>query len=460
VRGVTERDDRAASVDGHIVTIVDLFGRVGRFAGPNSGWGDIDQRRGDLYGMVRNAAREVVDRWSARLTSADALLMRDDALPTTASDEERIRTLLLAERELTTTPTSPVPTDADAYRLEIGGLRALFAAKLAALNAVSGKPTLHEAIEATDVAMPLLPFDDASFGMDDIDETLGGLFEHLAARLAAAQQEVDRRRAAAAHLLAAHDAASSGAARVEALTGAVRAMLGDDALFVPEFRVSATQGTEWSAAMSWSRTGNLTSHLVATRSFPVDDWLHGVARVREKVHDFEQARLLATSLGRAEPDLWPVQLPHRSEPWFGLEWPDTVTLAGARLLYTAHYPSAFDPSAAHAGLLLDEWVEVVPGDSTTTGVVFNHDSPDSEPAQAMLLVVPPNPEAAWAWDDIVRAVHDTFALARLRAVEPDRVADTRYAAFLPATVSEATVRGLGISANLSRNNMLTKFIRV
>jgi len=48
----------------------------------------------------------------------------------------------------------------------------------------------------------------------------------------------------------------------------------------------------------------------------------------------------------------------------------------------------------------------------------------------------------------------------LRAVEPDRVADTRYAAFLPATVSEATVRGLGISANFSRSNMLMKFIRV
>jgi len=170
--------------------------------------------------------------------------------------------------------------------------------------------------------------------------------------------------------------------------------------------------------------------------------------------------LLATSFGRAEPDVWPVQLPHRSEPWFGLEWPDTVTLTGARLLYTAHYPSAFDASVAHAGLLLDEWVEVVPGDSTTTGVVFNHDSPDSEPPQAMLLVVPPNPEAAWAWEDIVRAVRDTFALARLRAVEPDRVADTRYAAFLPATVSEATVRGLGISANFSRSNMLMKFIRV
>ena len=89
--------------------------------------------------------------------------------------------------------------------------------------------------------------------------------------------------------------------------------------------------------------------------------------------------------------------------WFGLEWPDTVPLVGARLLYTAHYSAAFDPSAPQVGLLLDEWVEVVGGDTTTTGVVFHHDSPDSEPPQAMLLAVPPKPDVAWAWDDIVGA---------------------------------------------------------
>ena len=461
MRGVATRAQRVATVDDHMVKIVNLLGGAGRFGVANSGWGDIDQRRADLYAMVRDAAHTVVTRWSDRLASTDALLQRDDALPTTATDEERIRTLLLAERQLTTTPASPVATDADAYRLQIDNLRTQFVAKLAMLSAVSAQPTMHQTIQAADAALPLLPFDDAPIDdeMAKIDAALSGLYDHLAARLSAAQQEIDQRRAAAMQFLAAHDAAATAAARVEALANAVHAMLGADALFVPEFRVSAAQGAEWSAAMSWSRTGNLTSHLAATRSFPADDWLHGVARVRERVRDFEQARLLATSLGRAEPDLWPLQLPHRSEPWFGLEWPDAVTLTGARLLYTAHYPAAFNASASHAGLLLDEWIEVVPGESTTTGVVFNHDSPDSEPPQAMLLVVPPNPEAAWSWDDIVGSVRDTFALAKLRAVEPDRVADTRYAAFLPATVTEATVRGLGISANLAYNNMLAKFMR-
>jgi hypothetical protein len=454
-----DRDAMAAGVDDRIAATVDLLARAGRFAVPNSGWGDIDQRRGDLFERVLELTAAVAGRWTLRLASADAQLARDDALPSTATDEERIRNLLLAERELTTAPTTPVPTDATAFRTAIDALRAALAAKRDSMLAVGAQSTLHDAIAATDAVLPLAPFDAEPFPMQQVDDALAELFGHLAQRLAALQEDIVRRLASATQMLAAHDAASAGAARVEALTGAVRALLGDDAVFVPEFGVSSAQGVEWAAAMAWSRTGNLTAHLSA-RDFPVDDWLHGVARVREKVRDFEQARLLSTSLDRAEPDLWPIQLPHRSEPWFGLEWPDTVTLLGARLLYTAHYPAAFDASATQAGLLLDEWVEVVPGDTSTTGIVFHHDSPDSEPPQAMLLVVPPNPEADWAWDDIVRAVRDTFALARLRALEPDRVADTRYAAFLPATVSEATVRGLGISANLAVNNTLFKFLQV
>jgi hypothetical protein len=457
---VANRDAMAAAVDAHLGAATDLLERAARLGVPGSAWGDLDERRRATFGTMLRLAGAVAERWTVRLASADLLLARDDAALTTITDEERVRTLLLAERELTTTPTTPVPTGAAAFRGAIDALRTAFANQLAAVRGVAASTTLHAAIGAADALLPLAPFDAAPFGMEDVDAELIDLFGHLGLRLAALHAEVARRRDAAKQLLDAYGHATTGAARVEALAGAVRALLGDDAVFVPEFRVAAAQGAEWAAAMAWSRTGMLTAHLAAKHEFPVDDWLHGVARVRDKVHDFEQARLLASAFGQAEPDLWPVQLPHRAEPWFGLEWPGTVTLKGTRLLYTAHYPAAFDPSAAQAGLLLDEWVEMVPGDTTTTGVVFHHDSPDSEPPQAMLLVVPPDPDGRWAWDDIVGAVRDAFSLARLRAVEPDRVAETHYAAFLPATVSSATARGLAISANLARNNKLFAHLKV
>jgi hypothetical protein len=73
--------------------------------------------------------------------------------------------------------------------------------------------------------------------------------------------------------------------------------------------------------------------------------------------------------------------------------------------------------------------------------------------------VPPDPKEGWAWEDLVAALHDTLDLAQLRALEPSAIAETGYAAFLPATISEASVRGLGISANLAVNNNLYKFLR-
>ena len=53
-----------------------------------------------------------------------------------------------------------------------------------------------------------------------------------------------------------------------------------------------------------------------------------------------------------------------------------------------------------------------PAATETTGLAFHYDRPDSEPPQAMLLVVPPVLRGAWQWDDLVAALHETLDLAR------------------------------------------------
>ena len=448
-------------IDVLVRRVADATADSGRFGLAASGWGDLGQRREALFTAILATAGRVVTLWRARLAEAERLLALDDAWPSTATAAERIAGLILADRELRAAPTSPVPTDDVAYRTAIDAQRIAFAAKLAGFESVAAaSDTLHEALANLAGLLPITDFDAAPV---DIAEHVAGLVAlcvHMSARLHALIALVDERRAAGAARLTDHDAAAGGRAKVDALVAATQALLGPDALFVPEFDLSSSAGDQWAAAMAWSRSGDLTSHLSPGREFPVDDWLLGVARVRDKIRDFEQVRVLATGFGRSEPDLWPIQLPHGAEPWLGLEWPDAFTLSGERVLYTAHYPAAFDKSAAHAGLLIDEWVELIPNDSATTGVVFHYDAPDTEPPQAMLLVVPPDPAAGWRWDDVVQSMHDTLALARLRAVEPDRVAETRYAAFLPATVSEATLRGLAISVNFALNNHLFKALRV
>ncbi|CAM5268169.1 hypothetical protein [Streptomyces fumanus] len=84
-------------------------------------------------------------------------------------------------------------------------------------------------------------------------------------------------------LLAWEDAARRLAAadRVEAALDTLKALLGEDVLAVPQYAPSTTLASDWKKARDDS--GGLIKHLEdAGRDFPVDDWLHGIARVREK----------------------------------------------------------------------------------------------------------------------------------------------------------------------------------
>ncbi|MFL6139403.1 MAG: hypothetical protein ACJ74O_16590 [Frankiaceae bacterium] len=454
-------DDLVTGADGFVAGTVQVLMDADRLGFPGSGSGEIAVRVDALAGDLRAALGDVATRWRAKLADADAHLAADDAVPSGAPDTDRIRLLLLAERAVSTALTDPVPTDATAFRTTVEGERGAFAAKLGAIEAARASgTTLSQLLHAVDALLPLDALDPQPFDVSPFAARLVDLCGFLRSRAASSRDEAASRGAAADAQLTASDAAAPGAPRVDLLTAAVRTMLGDDALFVPELSLPAAQAAEWSAAMAWSRTGGLTAHLAPARSFPVDDWMHGIARVREKIWHWEQATLLAGALGRGEPDLWPVQLPHLSEPWAALELPPAATVAGERLLYTAHYASAFDPSARQCGLLIDEWTESIPGDTATTGISFQYDRPDSEPPQAMLLVVPPVPGKGWQWDDIVAALHETLDLARLRAVEPDQLATTPFAGFLPATVASATVRGLDISVNYAVNNDVLRLLRV
>jgi hypothetical protein len=202
------------------------------------------------------------------------------------------------------------------------------------------------------------------------------------------------------------------------------------------------------------------------RDFPVDDWLHGIARVREMPRLWERVVLLSDALrdrggllgGDADNDddtrLQPIQLPLRSgDHWLGMEFAAGADLTEDRLLFTAHYATQPSRNAgSECGLLFDEWTEVIPADRETTSIAVHADSPDSEPPQAMLLVTPPVKTGTWAADDLVAAVNETFDLAKTRLVEPAHLDDTGYAQLLPATVLSATRQPITISTDLAIAN--------
>jgi hypothetical protein len=269
--------------------------------------------------------------------------------------------------------------------------------------------------------------------------------------------EVDRRLKESKALFDQHDTTTGAPERVQALEDAAKVLLGDDFLIIPEFSLGAAHGDEIEKSIDASESGSLFDHLVNTVGvdFPVDTWLYGVARVREKMHAWEQVVMLAGAFGRDEPELTPLQLPFvPDDGWLALEFPQGTRLDTDRLLYTAHFSAQFQKASWQCGLLLDEWTEVIPASDATTGIAFHYDRTNSEAPQAMLLVTPTDFRGAWQWEDLVDALNETLDLAKRRAVEPVHIDQSAYAPFLPATIMAVTMRQLTISANLALNNDL------
>jgi hypothetical protein len=116
-----------------------------------------------------------------------------------------------------------------------------------------------------------------------------------------------------------------------------------------------------------------------------------------------------------------------------------------------HTANGYAAATQQAGLLIDEWVEVIPGEKETTGVVFNFDQPNSEPPQTLLLVVPPERTGRWHWQDLVDTLHETLDLAKKRAVEPKHIDEQALAQALPAIMMAVTRYQSTFSVDLARN---------
>jgi len=179
----------------------------------------------------------------------------------------------------------------------------------------------------------------------------------------------------------------------------------------------------------------------------VDEWLQGAARVREKVGTLESAGILGEALEGISMALKPLQLPFReTDHWVAVEYPevasedldepDVFVPEGDFLSIVQWLPeSGFDAGRPQCGLLIDEWIEVIPGQQETTGMAVHYNQPNSEPPQVLLLAVTPEITGTWTWDKLVGILHDTFDRARQRAVEPDQLGSTAYAHLLPALLS-------------------------
>lgn len=468
-----DRPDVLAGIDTYLTRYAVLAVTAGGFGLPRSGWSELTLWRRAQFTELLAAVAALAARMAGALAKANALLDQYDRLPASTPTEDRFLLLERAERLLTTT-TAPRPATPTQLRTRVRTLRTAFTSRVTGLTQVAGTTRTTISGLLTEVAGKLPPADYDPIGLDltPYQDRIVALGLDLLTRAGKLAGELDARRAAATAALDRYDQAATGPDRVRAGTDALTGLLGEDVLVVPEFTPPTPVMQQWRRARDDS--DDLVEHLRATRDFPVDDWLHGLARVRDKPRLWERTILLADALlgpggllgtgilGWKEPQLTPIQLPRvEGDHWLGLEFAHDPNLPDPldqdRLLFTAHYATGLT-SGRQCGLVLDEWTEVVPAERETTGIAVHYDGPDSEPPQTMLLVVPPErvPGGAWALTDLVEAVTETLDLARTRAVEPEHLGGSALAHLLPATVLSATRRQVTVGTDLATANLRWK----
>ncbi len=458
----TRRDEILGDVDSYVDTLSALLARAATFAIPQAGWAFAYEARGRIFRGLLTQAADVAVRWTERLAEFDGLVAEHDALPPTASDAERFRVLSQAERAISTVPIAPLPATPALFRTTLLTVtRPALIARRQGFADVAASTRTGLADLRTDL-LALLPIADVDVTVVSLapqEDEMVRFAEDALRVVTAIAGHLDRRlQDSAARFQDAADAALA-ADEAAAFAQAAQALLGEDFRIVPEFTLEPARASEFATALAISQTAAPFAHLTAPPDpeqaidFPVDTWLHGVARVRETMHAWEQVVLLTGGFGLTEPTLRPLQLPViPGDAWVGLDLAPGQRLEGERLLYTAHFASAFNPASRQCGLLLDEWTETIPGDSVDTGLAFHHDRPNAEAPQAMLLVTPAQFRGAWQWNDLVDALHETLELAKRRALEPRHIETTAYAPLLPATIMASQARQLTIAANLALNN--------
>jgi hypothetical protein len=460
------RGDIVHGIDTLLTRYAGLVTTAAGFGMVRSGWGELAAWRRGVFSEVLAGTAATAARMAGTLARADALLAAYDKLPKNTPDDERFRRLHEVEPLLSTAPDPDPPDRPDRFRTAIGHLRDTFARRQHDLGDVArtDQTTLSGLLNEVGDLLPLSGLDPAGLDLTPVLDKVVAFGAELRSRTQALQTEITGRVAAATAALTDADNAVTAPDRAKATTDALRALLGPDALVVPEYTLPADLAGGLHDA--FDAADDLVKHLTQapiSRDFPVDDWLHGVARVREMPRLWERVTLLSDALRNTddlediddkEPKLRPIQLPFTAKDhWLAMELATGATIDQDRLLFTAQY--ADDPprgAGPACGLLFDEWTEVLPTDRETTGIAVHADSPDSEPPQSMLLVVPPARTGSWQVDDLVAAVTETFDLARTRLVEPAQLDDSGYAQLLPATVLSATRQPITISTDLAVAN--------
>jgi hypothetical protein len=161
-------------------------------------------------------------------------------------------------------------------------------------------------------------------------------------------------------------------------------------------------------------------------------WFTRAARVREPLARWGAPLRGAEVLGTGERlRLKVAQLPFdAADRWVGLPPPAGKGVQAGKLSLVVHAAATLTLDQPLCGLLVDEWVEVVPNPAETTAIAFQFNPPDACAPQSVLLAVPPVPDQPWTVASLHRVLVETLDLAKLRAVDAEALGEIGH--YMPA----------------------------
>lgn len=437
-----------AAIDSVVGHFIDHMHRLSLYGIPQSGFGHVYDRKSAIYSAVYQKIVEIRDRWQEKKEKYEDLI--DNQFPAAGSDEEKIRILMEAERAVSTQPTTDFAS-MPALQIIVNDKKGNFDTKFGEIPTFlagnfQGLKDLVDEVDALKTG-----WGDYDLQEIDIDYDVRQIVtfaEDLFNQAEKLSADLDEKMNSVQSLLDDESASAVSEEKIKLLTEAAKIIFGEEFKIIPEFTLSEEQGSELQKSLD--DQNQLLDHQKNSKSndFPMDDWLYGVARVREKMAAWENLVVLAEGIKERSPlDLTPLQLPYvEDDHWLGLDYPEGFEITSDKLLYTAYLPG-FNPAQPQCGLLVDEWTEVIPAKEETTGMTFHYDRPNSEPPQTMLLVTPSAFRGEWRWSEVVKTLDETLDLAKFRAIEPDHVDGSRYARFLPATVAAAAASPVSMILN-------------
>lgn len=263
----------------------------------------------------------------------------------------------------------------------------------------------------------------------------------LGAADGAAKSITTRLQQATTDIATGSDTTLSHEIRVNALKEAAKKLLGKVFVVIPHFKLRNTTDLQ--------TQNNLTPDKGLLRMalpFAMEEWSQSVGRVRQRLSTLETIEMWATNFGAGLPAKKPFQFPFTLEAdgsstdhWLGIEFPEGYQPQEDKLslvLMNVDAALSLPADSNCCGVLLDEWVEIIPNNSETTGITFNYDQPDAKAPNTILLAVTPRQTGNWSWDDLVETLKDTLEMAKNRAVEPEHLEDTVFGQILPALLTE------------------------